>query len=156
VARQEHFLGAPETVRDTLAALNALLAESNLHFGYRVANEIALYVEHAIAHVGPDAVDDALDLQVLQKVLPKFHGSKQKLLGPLWRVLVFAIFGEDLGIPYGDPDFDQIAKALRKDDPIARPGGGEAAPRPRMPRSAGKLVRMLRTLRAQGFVSFIE
>jgi len=155
VARQDNFLGAPDEVRNTLAALNDLLAESNLHFGYRVANEIALYVQLATAHVGPDAVDVALDLQVLQKVLPKLHGSKQKLLEPLWRVLLFTLFGKDLGVAYGDADFQKFEQALRKNEPVVPPGGGAASPAV-MPRSAAKLARMLRMLRSQGFVSFIE
>ncbi len=145
VAQQEHFMNAPEKVRSTLAALNQLLAESNLHFGYRVANEISLYVTNAMTFVGTNAVDTALDIQVLQKVLPKLHGSKQKLLGPLWRLLVFAISGKSDLVPYSDQEFDKIQLL------VARPGSIAV-----MPRSAAKLARMLRVLRSQGFVSFIE
>ncbi|MDC3959014.1 EVE domain-containing protein [Polyangium jinanense] len=155
VARQEHFLRAPQKVRDTLVALNHMLAEENLHFGYRVANEMALYIEHAMAAIGPGAVEDALDLQVLQKLLPKLHGSKQKLLGPLFRILLFTLFGKDSDVPYGDLEFDRIERALRQNGAVAPPGGAEAQ-KPVMPRSAKKLARMLRKLRSQGFVSFIE
>jgi 5-methylcytosine-specific restriction endonuclease McrBC GTP-binding regulatory subunit McrB len=145
VAQQEHFKNAPEKVQTTLAALNQLLAESNLHFGYRVANEISLYVTHAVTFVGTNAVDAALDLQVLQKVLPKLHGSKQKLLGPLWRLLVFAVWGNSNPIPYSDQEFEKIQSSL-----------ANSASMPAMPRTAAKLARMLRVLRSQGFVSFIE
>jgi len=156
VAHQLHYKNAPEKVRKTLSALNKLLAEYNLHFGYRVANEIALYVTNAVEHVGPEAIDAALDLQVLQKVLPKFHGSKQRLLMPLWRVLLFTVFDQDLAaIEHKDGEFERIARAIGSPERVEPPGGGEAVAVV-MPRSATKLVRMLRTLRAQGFVSFIE
>jgi len=66
-----------------LAALHSLLHEHNLHFGYRVANEIARYLNLTGEFVGEDALDTAFDLQVLQKVLPKFSGSRAKLERPL-------------------------------------------------------------------------
>ena len=155
VARQEHFHKAPEQVRSTLAALNKLLAEWNLHFGYRVANEIALYVNNAVEAIGPEAVDTALDLQILQKVLPKLHGSRQKLLAPLWRALLFTLTGRDLGLDYSDEGLKAIEEDTSRKEPVTLPGGVDLST-PLMPRSAAKLLRMLRTLRAQGFVAFIE
>ncbi|WP_437318176.1 McrB family protein [Sorangium sp. So ce385] len=154
-ARQDDFLDLPDRARTTLAALNGILRGSNLHFGYRVANEIALYVKNAVEHVGPNAVDTALDLQVLQKVLPKLHGSKQKLLEPLRRLLLFAVLGNDVEKDRDAQELDRIEEALRRGEPVPPPVEGEAE-RVVMTRSAAKLSWMLRTLRAQGFVSFLE
>ena len=66
----------PIEYADRLRALHSLMAEYNLHFGYRVANEIARYMNLAAEFVGPDALEIAYDLQVLQKVLPKLSGSR--------------------------------------------------------------------------------
>lgn len=155
VAHQDHYKKGAEEVRTTLSLLNGVLAEYNLHFGYRVANEIALYVQNALEHVGPEAVATALDLQVLQKVLPKFHGSKQKLLRPLWRLFLFTLFGKDLPLLYADAAFDKFLAAIQQRQSVTYPGES-AAIEAVMPRSAAKLSRMLVTLRSQGFVSFLE
>jgi 5-methylcytosine-specific restriction endonuclease McrBC GTP-binding regulatory subunit McrB len=73
-----------------LEKLNCTLQPYDLHFGYRVMDEIALFVQNA--KNAPDVVgrlneDEALDYAVLMKVLPKFHGPRQKLEKPLWEVL---------------------------------------------------------------------
>ena len=41
-----------------------------MHFGYRVCNEILEYVEHSIL-----PKERALDLQIMQKILPKLSGD---------------------------------------------------------------------------------
>lgn len=66
--------------------LHELLSDDNLHFGYRVANEIARYLNLTAKYVGADALDEAFDIQVLQKVLPKFSGSSSRLREPLTRL----------------------------------------------------------------------
>lgn len=133
----------PKAAREKLAGLNALLEPYHLHFGYRVANEVGLYVQNAVEYVGKDAADTALDLQVLQKVLPKLHGTKQRLLEPLWKLLLFTTWATP-------PDEKYSKDAEAKAESHLRTG---AAP---MPRSAKKLLRMLRRVQEQGFVSFIE
>jgi 5-methylcytosine-specific restriction enzyme B len=82
-----------------LEKLNRTLQPYDLHFGYRVLDEIALFVQNATQ--APDDVgkldekeekakDKALDYAVLMKVLPKFHGPRQKLEKPLREVLKWA------------------------------------------------------------------
>lgn len=83
----QDWLELPAPYAERLQALHALMAQHNLHFGYRVANEIARYLNLAAAFVGPDALETAYDLQVLQKVLPKLSGSRAKLEGPLTDIL---------------------------------------------------------------------
>jgi 5-methylcytosine-specific restriction enzyme B len=61
-----------------------------------VLDEIALFVQNA--KNAPDVVgrlneDEALDYAVLMKVLPKFHGPRQKLEKPLRQVLKWAAKG---------------------------------------------------------------
>ena len=83
----QDWLELPAPYAERLQALHALMAQHNLHFGYRVANEIARYLNLAAEFVGPDALETAYDLQVLQKVLPKLSGSRAKLEGPLTDLL---------------------------------------------------------------------
>lgn len=73
--------------QDRIRAIHGLMEEYNLHFGYRVANEIARYLALTKEFVGDDQLDFALDLQVLQKVLPKLAGSRAKLERPLEALL---------------------------------------------------------------------
>jgi hypothetical protein len=100
--------------------LNCTLQPYDLHFGYRVLDEIALFVQNA--KNAPDVVgklseDEALDYAVLMKVLPKFHGPRQKLEKPLREVLKWAAKGnapewvKDTSKPI---TLEQITEALQK------------------------------------------
>ena len=78
------------TIINELNQLNQILQPYNLHFGYRVLDEIALFIKYATSapkEVGELSVERALDFAVFMKVLPKFHGPRQKLERPLWLVL---------------------------------------------------------------------
>jgi 5-methylcytosine-specific restriction endonuclease McrBC GTP-binding regulatory subunit McrB len=111
-----------------LSELSDMLKEFNMHFGYRVINEVCRFARLAKSHVAPFDQVTALDIQVVQKILPKFHGTQAKLEEPLGRVLEFAKGSE---------------------------GGGNAE-QVRLPRTARKVSAMLRTLSVQGYADFIE
>ncbi len=84
-----------------LDTLSKTLASYNLHFAYRVLDEIALFYKNAKEALQKDIIafknkeeekkenndDEIIDLAVLMKVLPKFHGSRAKLEEPLLEVL---------------------------------------------------------------------
>ena len=114
----------------------------NLHFGYRVVNEMSRFVWIAQGACGDHfKLSDAIDIQILQKVLPKFHGTQGKLEQPLADLLYFC-YGES---QRGErPVQEMIQKALDLDK--------EAA----YPRSAQKIARMINNLKIQGYTSFIE
>ena len=78
-----------------LLQLHAILEAHHRHFGYRVANEIARFVNLAReqAKETDAAVDAAFDLALLQKVLPKFHGTQQELESLLEEIFQFAVHG---------------------------------------------------------------
>jgi chromosomal replication initiation ATPase DnaA len=60
------------------------LAEVGAEFGYRSAKEIARFVAIHRELSGEDwNYKDALDAQVMQKLMPKLHGSARKLSGVL-------------------------------------------------------------------------
>ena len=78
-----------------LRELHAILEEEHRHFGYRVANEIARFVNLAREQSanGDEATKAAFDLALRQKVLPKFHGTQQELEPLLERLFNFALHG---------------------------------------------------------------
>lgn len=143
--------------RELVVALHDLLAEDGRHFGYRVAVEIARYVVLASEQAGDDAATllAALDLAILQKVLPKFHGTQQEMEATLTALLDFAIHG-------ARRDARDSAEEVGRRWRVGRDGHLRAAtpdsttPLPALPRTAAKLWGMLRRLRQQGFASFIE
>lgn len=77
---------APRII-ETLSELNARLTARGLHFGYRVRDEILRYAAASFTLDGgsllaPNPADNlqtALDLQVLQKVLPRIAGTDDTL-----------------------------------------------------------------------------
>ena len=98
------FRGAPTSadwkaldtgIKTFLVQLHQLLSRYNRHFGYRVANEMACFINFAIAQsADPEKVrQEALDLAILQKVLPKFHGTQQELSAVLNALFSFAVSG---------------------------------------------------------------
>jgi hypothetical protein len=114
---------------DRLVEVNALLEPQELHFAYRVRDEVLCYCANSFDSDGsglltPDAPQDvnanlhiALDFQLLQKVLPRLSGT-QEFLEPLLR------------------DLQRWAEKAR------------------FPRTAQKLGRLLMRLQRDGFVSF--
>lgn len=134
-----------------LKDLHDALTSDNRHFGYRVARDVARFVDLAREQTAgtPEALRAAFDLAVLSKILPKLHGGQAEIEGPLTRLFAIAC-----GINATND------RAANLDDQFLTDGvqligaeGGAALP---MPRTALKLWRMRRRLRAQGFVSFIE
>lgn len=136
--RFETLLGGE--ARALFGEIHDALAIENRHFGYRVAREVARFVDVAVEQAGgSDAtVRAALDVAVLAKILPKLHGSQAEVEATLKRLLA-------------------IATEYKPESEVFSPHGalldGVALP---LPRTARKLGRMLYRLRANGFVSFIE
>lgn len=121
-----------------LADLLALLKRYHLHFGYRVINEISRFLLHAETSLERYVFEDTFDIQMLQKILPKFHGTQAKLQEPLERLLAFC----------------RADQSGYEDALIERALAGEADAR--FPRSARKIAAMLGNLHMQGYCSFIE
>ncbi len=113
------------------------LAQQGREFGHRTYGE-AVRFANLLAESGDDDPLRALDLQVLQKVLPKYHGSVRELSEALNDLASWCFAGPDHESPV---DFD----------PVAPPGGD-----PALPRSFDKIHRMAKRLRANHFVSFAE
>lgn len=137
-----------------LIGLHDVLAVSNRHFGYRVANEIARFVNLAIDQ-GNDAEQvawTALDLAILQKVLVKIAGTQQELDALLRRLLVFALVGLDAGSELGSVTKWKMGSASAGLVPL----DAESDAEPLFPRSAVKVWRMRQRLEERGFTAWIE
>jgi hypothetical protein len=142
-----------ENLRRVVVRLNEILVDHGWHFGYRVANEIARFVLLAARQAGEDeeVLWTALDLAILQKVLPKFHGTQQELEPALVEVFAFAVAGGS----QGGAEADYEDWALHRGE-LVRSGSGEEGGSPRLPRTAAKVWRMMDRVRRQGFASFVE
>ena len=122
-----------------LKELHRLLAGFDREFGHRAFFE-ALRFGALLARAGDDDPLHALDLQVMQKVLPRFHGSIRQVSDPLAVLGSWCFFGPGTA---GHPDSSF--------DPERPPMGV-----PVLPVSFGKIQRMARRLKANHFVSFAE
>lgn len=134
----------PAPWRDEFAAyfrtVHRLLSDSDFEFGHRVFYEALRYAS-MLAATGNTTLQEALDQQIYQKVLPRLHGSRRRL-EPLLRAL--GRFCYDLSYEPGDT-------ATANFDP--------EAPQERMPQLAQsyhKVRRMFRSLRVNQFTSFTE
>jgi hypothetical protein len=140
-----------------LMSLFRILGRGRGEFGYRTAREILAYLRSAYfltaeggraawASAGGGWVA-AMDEQILQKILPKVHGSRTRLSPLLGALAHYCATGqEDEAMRYFPGDGGVAAMGLRD-----VPGGGDAKFR----RSHAKLTRMIEVLVAEQFVSFI-
>ncbi len=124
-----------------LRQLHELLSRYNLEFGHRVFYEAIRFAALA-QEAGINGLASIVDRIVMQKVLPRLHGSRRRLELPL---LALAQFCREL------PD------SILADDKLPTfvidemPEQGAA-----LPIAYAKTVRMLRSLRANQFASFTE
>lgn len=168
-----------ETHHKALLQLHKILQTEHRHFGYRVANEIARFVNLAKKQTKNTdrAVRAAFDLALLQKVLPKFHGTKQELEPILGRFFNFAVYGSNHSAK-GDqhPELKdwRVVEGRLTTRTRSQPTSGDASPEnvnttpepeqepsaggelPIFPRTGAKIWRMLDRLQKRGFTSFIE
>jgi 5-methylcytosine-specific restriction endonuclease McrBC GTP-binding regulatory subunit McrB len=99
-------------LHDYLDGLLNILRHYHLHFGYRVINEIAHYIRHAHELIRDFDLEEAMDIQILQKILPKFHGTQGKLEEPLNRLFEFCI-AEDARFPRSAQKLERMLYNLK-------------------------------------------
>ncbi|WP_236897809.1 McrB family protein [Clostridium beijerinckii] len=74
-----------------LIKINGILEKYNYHFGYRVRDEITFYMIYAMKD-NLMGFDEAFDLSVVQKILPKISGSSSEVLDMLFDI--FELFND--------------------------------------------------------------
>ncbi|MDP8208440.1 MAG: AAA family ATPase [Candidatus Electryonea clarkiae] len=135
------------SLKTFLLGLNDILHPDNRHFAYRVANEIAIYVNLAAEQAGTDrkTLITALDFAVLQKVLPKFHGTQQELQ-TLLQDLLYYVNGKQ-NEHKSESSIESGANIQQESEET-----GEI----RLERTTKKIKRMIDRLKNRGFTSYIE
>ena len=136
--QKEDYLALDDQAKEYLEKLQGILKEYNLHFGYRVANELGRFVNLAMEEIGDSCLDDAVDIQIIQKILPKLHGTRAKLEEPLQRIFAFC---HSQSTPFSE---ELLHRSISGSSDF------------RFFRSAQKISRMLSQLAVQGYTSFVE
>jgi hypothetical protein len=136
---------------DTITDLFALMQASHQEFAFRSMAEMLrfLAVDYELT---PDEADwewqTAVDAQILQKILPKLHGSKRKL-GPLLATLATYCEKGSKG------DAGKMQESQTAVESYAAQGEKKCA-EPLFPASHRKLCEMILAVRRDQFVSFIQ
>lgn len=123
-----------EFAQKTLIEFFKELKKVNAEFGYRSATEIYRFIANAKVCAEGMTDEEILDAAIVQKLLPKLHGSRKKLepaLKALWK----------LCMDYGHTT-----------EPITL----ENLEFAKYPESADKIQRMMQTALENGFTSFAE
>lgn len=128
---------------EKMLLLHRLLTEGGFEFGHRILFESVRFAS-MLASAGEPNPEVALDHQVIQKILPRLHGSRRRLEPTLSGLGRFCL---DLSF---EPSTDDVRDAQRFDPLDAKHRD------PRLPRSFEKIRRMTRNLRANQFTSFTE
>jgi MoxR-like ATPase/predicted RNA-binding protein with PUA-like domain len=117
-----------------LATIHQLLSDGGFEFGHRVFYETirfaSIYCETLNA-----SWKEALDQQILQKIMPRLHGSRRRLEPTLLALRQYTV-----DLTYSPADQKTDGKSIA----------------PQLPRSYAKATRMIRVLQANQFASFAE
>lgn len=148
-----------------------VLRSAGSEFGFRLAKEATSFVGNH-KQLSDDAWEfrAAMDAQVLQKILPKLHGSRNKLEPVLCSLAMLCFSARSSS--YESPEeraseADRLLagamKAAAMEDDSLDPLGISADGNPSYPKanahypqSFDKIVRMLESVRMNGFASFAE
>lgn len=134
-----------ETVNEyclELQKVNRILGEANAHFGYRVRDEIVFYLLNDKKH-GLLAENEAMDNELLQKILPRIQGSSASVKTMLCELFKFCAGDYDGYQVQSDNISDKMRKVLKITDSKIK-----------YRRSAEKLELMVRRFEEDGFTSY--
>jgi 5-methylcytosine-specific restriction protein B len=138
----EHRPSGASAYKAAVTKLHQTLTEVGWEFGYRTYHDMLRFAAFASA-MGIGRWQEILDLQLLQKVLPRLNGSKRRLEPALSRL---GRFCQDLAVD--DKVKDEPNKVFMPQE--------QALPSPLLPQSYDKIRRMHRLLVANQFASFAE
>ncbi len=126
-----------DKLAEALIELHKILSSVDREFGHRVFQE-ALRFGQLLTKAGDYDWQSALDFQVMQKVLPRFHGSVKQVANPLRLLASWCFHGPG-------------TEAQAEFDPQKPPDGA-----PILPISFDKVARMHKRVVVNHFVSFAE
>lgn len=128
-----------EEVINVLETINSILVRRNMQFAYRVRDEVLKFIANSRGLLDKTV---AIDLQILQKVMPRVGGTKEQVEQLLVQLLCFFLGADKEALPSEIEDLYLI-------------DAGQY-PACLYPRSAKKTARMLGRVREDGFVNFYE
>lgn len=129
-----------DIINDSLVQFFGALKKTGAEFGYRSATEILRLINQLAVLDNTLTLNQKIDIAIIQKLLPKLHGSRRKLCPVLETLGSFCIDGDVKIIKdvFEKPDFDfNSANVL-------------------YPLSLEKIARMYRGAIDNGFASFAE
>jgi 5-methylcytosine-specific restriction protein B len=138
-AKNKTVAAGSSEIRDALIQFFDDLKAVNAEFGYRSATEIYRFISQAIENDDTEdkmSLSDIIDCAIVQKLLPKLHGSRKKLndaLSALWKECF-------------DDAVDKQTLYITK----------ENVDRAKFRLTADKIQRMYDAALANGFTSFAE
>jgi hypothetical protein len=142
-----------KTVEDVIAKLtelNAILTQAQVQVGYRVRDEVALFVLHArdLATAFTTATSqavDPLDLALHMKILPRLAGGSATMRRVILQLLGWAVDGK--------ASVDEVAVQAHVDK-WAKGGRPASIAGARFGRTAARLALMWERLQHEGFTSY--
>ncbi|MBL7471358.1 McrB family protein [Robertkochia sediminum] len=139
--KQASVITDAKNIHETLVRFFGELKKTGAEFGYRSASEILRLIEKLGEVDNSLTTEEKLDFAIMQKLLPKLHGSRRKLC-PILETLGSFCVTEKLDISkdiFGNKDFNFQEEALVK-----------------YPLSLEKISRMYNSAIDHGFASFAE
>ena len=158
VTRSQSAIECSQTLQQTLQSelltFFKCLSTVGAEFGFRTALEMVRFVSFYIElnESTLTTITQPIDFVVLQKLLPKLHGSRTKLapvLKQLWYLCITPIDQRELN--HDDGTMPRSSQSSSQADPSSAIPAN--AP---YPASAEKIARMWKLLHANGFTSFAE
>lgn len=140
-----------ENVIDELTAVNKILEKVNLHFGYRVRDEIVFYVLYAVDE-NIMTFEKALDYAIKQKILSRIQGSSSDI-----QQMLVELFTHFTDYKEKDIDSDYIDEdVLNKLEKHIKDNEHKDENKIKYPFSAKKTLKMIRRFLRDGFTTFWE
>ncbi|WJH36859.1 DUF3578 domain-containing protein [Paenibacillus sp. CC-CFT747] len=130
-------------VTNRLVQINAILEEIHAHVGFRTRDAVCFYMIYSQRYQ-LFTEDEVLDLQLLQKILPRLQGSSSSV-----KKVLLKLMRECLDSAIAINELMEDASPL-----YIEHGGNENLSRAKYPQSARKIAFMLRRLEEDGFTSY--
>lgn len=156
------FEGVRALLQSEIELLFKILETYDLEFGFRTVLEVARFTFFSMRIASPEPPDiprqfqNSLDVQVLQKILPRMHGSRKKVEAPLRAVLTYCKLAHrwsEGSLSNTNELFSSAVSSSRSTAPLEPLPADENV---FLSRSAKKLHRMLTRVMRDGFVNFAE
>lgn len=129
--------GILKDVLKKLIEINGILKSADLQFGYRVRDEICFYMIYQKEIEDIISLEEALDYQIMQKILPRIQGSSIRIKKLIIDLIKYLSNKNSISDSY---EYSEIEKEVKEVQNFKK--------------SLNKLLFMLRRYNDDGFTSF--